>query len=346
MHQSQWIPLFILLFAACDLKNQQRLAIPAFYYWKSEWKLEASEIDYLNVLRVKKVYLRYFDVAWDEAARRPVPLAVLSANGPIPEDWDIVPTVFITNQTLKELSEAQLPELCERIYLKIKELSLALGTPRIRELQFDCDWTDDTRYRYFHLLDCLKQAFIQDGSSISATIRLHQVKFWTRTGVPPVDRGMLMFYNTGDIDDPNTTNSILDLATARQYLYNFDSYPLDLDLALPLFAWGVLYRDGQLTKLINQLEATALTDTIRFSKLDEQRYQVKKSTYLEGYYLYKGDEIRLERVEVSVLQEAIRALRDQIRNPQLTLTFYHFDNHVIKNYSYEQLETLGKIWME
>ena len=45
---------------------------------------------------------------------------------------------------------------------------------------------------------------------MSATIRLHQVKYRADTGVPPVDRGMLMAYNLLPPDQAGERSSILD----------------------------------------------------------------------------------------------------------------------------------------
>lgn len=45
-----------------------------------------------------------------------------------------------------------------------------------------------------------------------------------------------MCYNTGDIDSPGESNSILDLEDAKKYLQGkHRAYPLPLDVALPVF---------------------------------------------------------------------------------------------------------------
>ncbi len=75
---------------------------------------------------------------------------------------------------------------------------------------------------------------------LSATIRLHQVKYFETTGVPPVKSGMLMFYNTGDLENPSEENSILNIETAELYLSGLEDYPMQLDIVLPLFSWAVV----------------------------------------------------------------------------------------------------------
>ena len=344
---SYWLLAFsFLFFSACKKETVVRKLTPAFYHWKTDLKLTATEINYLAALKVKKLYLRFFDVDWDFDKKKPIPLAPLNIQTALPKHLEIIPTVFITNRTLLHLEEKDIPNLCEKIKTKIFETSQQLLNNIISEVQFDCDWSGQTKTKYFQLLKCLKEQLKKEKIEISSTIRLHQVKFFQRTGVPPVDRGILMFYNMGDLNDINIENSILDLKIAKQYLHNFKNYPLDLDIALPVFAWGVLIRDNKMIKLINNLNAEALVDTTRFLKLSEHHYQLKKSTYLQAYYLYKGDIIRLEDVAVDKLEKAINLLKNEINNKTITLSFYHLDSLVIKRYPFEDLENVCKIWKE
>jgi hypothetical protein len=136
------------------------------------------------------------------------------------------------------------------------------------------------------------------------------------------------------------------LGEAKKYMVNFDQYPLPLDLALPVFSWGVLFRDGKMIKLINNLSHTELSDTSRFLKMDAHRYQLVKSTYLQAHYLYEGDVIRIEDIEQMKLEEAVRLLKKEIRNPELTMSFYHLDPVTINNHPYEELERLIEIWTD
>ncbi len=68
------------------------------------------------------------------------------------------------------------------------------GTPPPREIQIDCDWTERTRNAYFQLLTALKREPFLQGKILSATIRLHQVKYVQRSGIPPADRGRVCFF--------------------------------------------------------------------------------------------------------------------------------------------------------
>ena len=144
------------------------------------------------------------------------------------------------------------------IYKKIVAKLNLFETHTTKEIQLDCDWTKTTREKYFNLIEQMKQLTEINKIEITTTIRLHQVKFFNKTGVPPIKRGMLMFYNMSDVSDNRTRNSIYDEGLAKKYLINFDKYPLDLDVVLPAFSWSCWFRNGKLKNLINNIKAKDL----------------------------------------------------------------------------------------
>jgi hypothetical protein len=130
----------------------------------------------------------------------------------------------------------------------------------VRELQIDCDWTDLTRAAFFDFVTELRVLVHREGALLSATIRLHQVKYRERTGVPPVDRGMLMFYNMGGITADADTRSIFDRARAESYLARLPEYPLPLDAALPIWSWTVHTRGDRVVGLLQSTDPAELVD--------------------------------------------------------------------------------------
>lgn len=314
----------------------------SFYHWKSQLDIGKSEQLYLDSLNVKKLYLRFFDVDYDFNKKETKPLAPLSIKKKPSSHLEIVPTIFITNRTLLQLEEEELPILSNHIFEKINLLAKDLEGFPIHEIQIDCDWSERTKWRYFRLLTLFKNQIQQNGWQLSVTIRLHQIKFFNRTGVPPADRGILMFYNIGEVAEWETKNSILDLAIAQQYLVNFDQYPLALDLALPIFSWGVLFRDEKMIRLLNTINESKLSDTERFLKIEKNRYKIIKSTYLDGHYLYQEDLIRFEKITTTDLQKAIDLLDPYLKKENRHLVFYHLDSTTIKPFPYESLHKLGQ----
>jgi len=336
-----WLILFLVFgFQACKKKTSTRKISPAFYHWQTNLKINQTEKNYLDSLQVKTLYAKFFDVDWDNKRQAPEPQAQVILNQKNLTNLNIVPTIFITNRTLKHLPDSLVQQFADNIVTQIYLLAKQIPILKIKEVQIDCDWSLQTKIIYFELLHKIRQSLEQKGSKISATIRLHQIKYFQKTGVPPVDRGTLMFYNMGDLENVNTKNSILDLEIAKQYLINFDKYPLPLDLALPIFSWGVVIRDGKMIKLINQLSNTDLNDHTRFLKINEKRYQLIKSTYLDGYYLYKDDIIRLEDVSIEQLKNTAQLLSGVLKREDFHLIFYHLDDSTIKHFPHDNLETL------
>lgn len=334
----------LAFFASCN--KPIPTITPAFYHWQTNLNLSEQEVNYTEALKVKKLYAKFFDIDWDFNRGEAIPLAQIRINPKGMEGLHLIPTVFITNRTLIQLPASDIDSLASRIYHRILKLGAQLPSSEIIEIQIDCDWTQKTKASYFKLLSAIKQ-FLPERVILSATIRLHQVKFAKRTGVPPVDRGMLMFYNMGELEKWESQNSILDLSIAKQYTNNFKAYPLPLDVALPIFSWGVLYRNGRMIKLMNNLSVEMLSDRDRFKVLEKaHRYQVVKSTYLDGYYLYEEDLIRIESIPVSLLKESSLLLKNVLKKNDISLSFYHLDTATIKNYPYEQLDSIYQLFGE
>ena len=201
----------------------------------------------------------------------------------------------------------------------------------------DCDWTPETRDAYFYFLEELRR-LLPDSLLLSATIRLHQVKYPEQTGIPPVDRGMLMFYNMDNVRAADTRNSILDRSVASAYYNRLDEYPLPLDVALPVFGWVVVRREGKVVQLLSGLDERALADTARFEALGGAKlFRVKRSTYLNAYYLYAGDSLRVEKVEADSLRAAWSDLRMRLPRERRHLALYHLDTASVNRLNHEEI---------
>ncbi len=329
-----------LLFLFNNCQSKEIEITPAFYHWQTKLHLSEYEKAYLSNLSSQKIYPKFFDVDWDFNQQKPIALASLIVSDELPKALILVPTVFITNRTLVQLSTDELPDLANKIVQKLTNQIALFPNTTIQEIQFDCDWTQSTKSNYFELLALLNQAFKPKGIRLSATIRLHQIKYAQKTGVPPVERGMLMYYNMGNVQKETTNNSILDNTIGAKYLSQLADYPLPLDLALPLFQWGVLFRNNKMIKLLNQLTASELRDSQRFMKIDKNHWEVIKSTYLNGIYLYKNDHIRLEKSELPDLEVAADLLQKQLKIDNRTIAFYHLDSTLIQQFEVVDLKAI------
>lgn len=323
--------------SSCQEKREPRNIERSFYYWRSVLHISGFEKQQLDSLQVKTIYIKFFDVDWDEVSKTPVPVAKLqAAREQLQGGIRVIPTVFITNNCIQKIDPSQIKKLAEDIYTLMTEIKQASGFDSIPEIQIDCDWTAATKEKYFQLLNNIKQK--TPNTKLSATIRLHQIKYIAKTGIPPVDRGLLMCYNMGNLKDPATKNSILETAELKKYTGNLSDYPLPLDIAFPLFDWKVLYRNNFYTGLIQGLPGSLFSNY--FSKQTGNRYEILKDTLLAGYDLRKGDMIRDEQSDIKEILAAAEEISRHLKNTPLRVSLYHLDSVILSKYTIHELETL------
>ena len=338
--------LFTFLHFSCNKKKEPRQIETAFYYWKSILNLTNFEKQKLDSLKVKTIYLKIFDVDWDETSKQPLPVAKLTVNeesikslrapGTNNFKLNVIPVIFITNECIKNIDSAQIIQLADNISDLTFKLISGNAFNDILEIQFDCDWTESTKEKYFDLINLFKKRFTH--TPLSATIRLHQIKFLSKTGIPPVDRGLLMCYNMGNLKNPATNNSILETEELKKYTSNLSRYPLPLDVAFPLFNWKVLYRNNMYSGLIQGLPDAVFTNF--FCTKTGNRYQILKDTLLQGYNLRKGDIFRDEQSEIKVVLAAAGVVSRHLKNTPLRVSLYHLDSVILSKYSTHELESI------
>lgn len=253
---------FVFFGTAC----QQRSKTINFYYWRTVFSPDSLEQKTLKDNSVQTLYIRYFDVDWPQEDTLPVPVAPIHFDS-IPTGYSVIPVVFIRNRVFEKLPSATLPALTGKVFALVRRIN---NSARVQpgEIQFDCDWTERTKDNYFSFLRQYRQ---RSGARLSCTIRLHQVKYSDRTGIPPVDHGVLMFYNMGNID-AGSGSSIYDRSIAHRYTPSLRSYPLMLDLALPVT--GSLSADNLLQMVgdVNRHSNHRIRNLIFFD-LDRQNLQ-------------------------------------------------------------------------
>ncbi len=335
---------WVFLGFACQSSSIEETEI-AFYHWKSRLSLDSLERSYWQRLSAQRLYLRFFDVDWNPNSQSAEAIAEVE----LPTDfWQpayLVPTVFITNRTLIHLPDKAIAGLAQKITGKIREKAKQFSGSKISEIQLDCDWSARTREKFFQLLRAVKTN-LPSTTELSVTIRLHQFKYPSQTGVPPADRGVLMFYNMGNLQNPEEVNSILNLEIAQSYLHQVAGYPLHLDVALPIFSWGVLKRRGRVINLIHGIDEIDIKKSAKFRNLEAGLYQVSRSHYYQGIYLYQKDQIRIESPTQSQLAGAVEMLKKVLKNKHLRVLFYHLDDQALLHFSPQTLREIADRFTE
>ncbi len=319
--------------------HENRTVNVAFHHWKSRLSLSDFEKKYCSELNAKKLYLRFFDVDFNAENTFAEPISELTFNPDNLMLFDkIIPTIFITNRTLINTENSKIDSLSRLIINKLGQNTEGVFFKnKIEEILIDCDWNNATKDKFFDLIKQLKLQLIN--KKITTTIRLHQIKFKEKTGIPPADKGLLMAYNTGDLSDPKTINSILDLNVLKTYISELNHYALPLDIALPIFSWGIVYRDGQAVQLIPNFSTHFLskngqiTEGVSFEKDLNNTISILKSGYFNGIYLYADDVIKMEEISIKDLQSTSELLSQSVHNQQLTISFFSLDSNNLKRYN-------------
>ena len=221
--------LLILLLAGCNHRPQLEDE-NAVYYWRTEWRLDSLEQDFLERYQIHKVYCRYFDVVIDGPdTEEPHPNATISFVDTVPMNLEIIPTVYITEACMHQPHEGMAELVMKRI-LQMNETNDVFG---VKEVQIDCDYTLRSRQAYYEFLGKVREEARKHNLRLSTTIRLHQLSM----PVPPVDYGVLMIYNTGDPQKFMERTPILDLRDVQPYLRYLNDYQLPLAAAYPIYQW-------------------------------------------------------------------------------------------------------------
>lgn len=282
-----------------------------------------------------------------------------------------MPVVFITNETFKNLNVPQSKELAHHVHNKLTGMLSSLLNqdagyflddgywqqnpflmrskdfrehPRydslisarmksVKEVQFDCDWTESTRDKYFAFLEECNRLF--EEKLVSSTIRLYQYKYPEKAGIPPVKRGMLMCYNAGDVRDPKGGNSIFELDEVMKYLEDGE-YKLPLDYALPIFEWVLLYQNGEIKQI---LPYSFLSDYGILLDGDYPNFKVNTDFTFgdraNSILIRKGDNIRVESPDKGEVIKLAAYLGRNKNNSDASITLYHLSHDAIQKYSKE-----------
>lgn len=299
--------VWLLLMMSC---HKRSTAHTAFYSWKSVLELDTTQKKLLKNIADNHLYLRLFDVSWNEQLQAAVPDAVVTIKQST-KGLVICPVIYLTNKTFEHTSLIQ----ADTLALKVNRLADKLAAKyqlHYSSVQIDCDWTAGTKDSYFEFLRSFKK---YSHKQLEATIRLHQIKYPDRTGVPPADKGLLMFYNMGKLSpDPDAPNSIYNAADAQKYVSSLSRYPLKLDVALPLFSWALQIRAGRIIQIYGKISRKQLSVTDNFEQLKNGNvYRARKSFYLEGIYVKTDDLFKLEEITTETLHQAARQAAEYLK---------------------------------
>lgn len=366
--------VFILLSCLSGLSSckSETHVEPSFYYWRTRFEISPAESTELTKLGAKRLYVRFFDIDYEDYSDVIVPIGRLENGETFPKGMEIVPVIFIKNRIFgtqdidrdpyeegvpapavdtggaKRLTASKIQDLADKIVRKVQRMVNRYTGEPLKEIQLDCDWSPSTKDPFFALVAEIKR-LIQP-AKVSATIRLYQFKYADKVGVPPADRGMLMYYNMSSLKDTNTRNYILDNREGEKYIDGAKKYPLPLDFALPIHTQGSVYSyvknydDERIKTRFSGLVTGELFEQLKaegqnFEPIAPNMYKVLRSysNYQNQTWLQEGQIIRYDDVSNEELIKAADAIASLANTDSYHVTFFHLDSLFLAHHPHETL---------
>ncbi|PKP04664.1 MAG: hypothetical protein CVU11_03700 [Bacteroidetes bacterium HGW-Bacteroidetes-6] len=364
----------VVFMSSCTGDKQPTRSV---FLWKTNQELGGPDRNRLDSLGISHYYIRYADIRWNPIYRVVEPVSGAEPGYSFSVPYRVTPVLFITNDVLANTNTDNLPELATHIvklytginskfayeyasglmrkfydYSEGKQMIHLFNHPdtfarrwekRNRTLLIDCDWTVSTRKKYFELLAEIDRLLPE--IEVESSLRLWQYRDYKLSGVPPVNRCLLMCYSTGDPADPDEHNAIVDYKTIREYI-NHSHYPLDLDIALPVYSWATLFRNNKFAGIISPMSLNELvTDTILYFRNDSTRFIVKCDTVMGNTYYRYGDEVHYQGIDAEELMN-IAAWIDKTIDPGANdkISLFSYDTLYFNQIGDENIKKVFRIF--
>jgi hypothetical protein len=144
----------------------------------------------------------------------------------------------------------------------------------------------------------------------------------------------------GNLKSYGISNTILDLDLIKDYLSTMETYPLKLDVAFPLFHWGVQFRNQKFTAILNDISAPDLQNSSTFTEVKLNVFKAKKTDQLKGFLIEENDEIRIEDIAIQDLKKAVSFVGRHNNNDSIHLLFFHLNETILKKYPTYELQKI------
>ena len=323
------------------INTNERFDCNSIYYWKTRFALTDYDQTFLKAHDIHRMYIKFFDVDDDASspyaeAKRIVPVATTVFESPKPDSIEIVPTVYLTVRAISFIGKTEDggKEAAQKIVTRVLNMADFNDMGPVHEIQLDCDWTETTQDAYFSLCKEMGLLLKEKGIELSSTIRLHQLG----TPAPPVDRGVLMLYNTGRLQSASESNSIISEPSVAMYIKGRQiEYAVPLDFAYPTYSWGLVFWGNRFEGIIHQPD---FSDTVLYSPRGEGSYIVKQSHKVDGQNIYDGCRIRLEDSPIDTIL-AVKALVDEaFPDMPHSNIIYHLDSNNLSKYTTDEIKSI------
>lgn len=319
--------------------------VNSIYYWKTTFSLSEKDVAFMRKHDIGRIYLRMFDVDldknWGQDSIEVVPVATTKFLSSVPAGVEIVPTVFITKDAIYR-SASDMDHLADLIVRRVLAMASYNELGTIREVQYDCDWTNWSERAFFSLCERSKALLAENDICLSGTVRLHQLANKSL----PFDKGVLMMYNVGAIKKYGTENSILNVEDVSAYLSGTrleefrkmrrrDGFCMDV--AYPVYGWGVAFRDKKFLCLLHESD---FSDENLYERVGEFMVKVKKDILVDGNQLVAGDEIRVEIPDMRLIRKTKQMVESALEGMSQGNLIYYLDDKSLSRFTEDEIDEI------
>ena len=158
-----------------------------------------------------------------------------------------------------------------------------------------------------------------------------------------------MVYNTGNLTEISTDNSIFSQKDIEPYLRDnrLADYRLPLDVAYPIYGWSLAYDRGadgnyHFNKIIRQTDWSAYPE---LEKIGDNLYEAKSRIDLSGDsnrfdMLFGGSRIRVERPTAKEILKVKSLIDKQLSGKAHNNILYHLDESQFSHYTDNEISDI------
>lgn len=337
------ILVLVLLITACSKNTRTGDEQRSFCYWKTQYDFKDADASIWSQMDANHMYIRYFDVGWDIFSKAARPISTIKGSNDSLYCKHITPVIFFVNSVFLQSSNEQLDTLALRIKDRIKQVDTEFDKQQFgakySEILIDCDWSQKSKEKFFYFIERLKK--IIPDKEIETTLRLWQYKNQSVAGVPPVSRVLLMCYNVQAANEYTADNSIATLNEIKKYVTGV-KYPLQIDMALPIFSWGVIFRHGEFKGVIRNAKTEDYMNS-KYTKIGDNRFRLNDEMVIGDFFARPGDEIRIEGLNQMELRELADYLYKNVsldRYSRITFFSWDFSSKIIKRKQINEIKDI------
>jgi hypothetical protein len=367
---------FLCIVSACS--DKQSAGNRSFCFWKTNPDISTEEDSMMRHLGIDHLYLHYFDVDWNMYRKEALPVGTISEYCNVdPQSREISPAVFITNAVMENIPETEIDSLAKKVHTRItgiiekhadrygrsvsekhrhkrwenaarnidsldrfsdsvQDASAKYFKSQVKEILIDCDWTKSSKDTYFSFIKKLEKLFPEQKLAVS--LRLWQYKDRKNAGIPPADRCLLMCYNLDNPAKYSIQNSICSIGELKKYETD-EPYPIKMDVALPLFSSGVIFRQGAFKGLVAGAQVQDyLDDTLNYSPAGNNLFMFKSDMVIGNSFIRYGDRIRIEELSPGELEEIASYVDEHFYvEEDARVSFFSWDTNYINHFGIENI---------